>query len=322
MYSVARMARAYRLTITALSICGSLAGCGTDRVGAPARDAASDTGGDASRDRVADASPARDAVQDQRSDGHEHLSDAKSDDGSFRDARTRDGAQGDATDGPAFRTYNGPGGATVSAAVEGLSISGDCSGVPADLFEMRFGCLTLTAPEPLTAPAEVCFPDPTSDPTASVIRCGEPKQDASTPCSALEYLFEGRCCAVLPGQTGTDPVCGETDSLGDFAGGIWADSDGDFVPDIADNCRFVPNSSQKDTDHDGVGDACDDCPYAYDPAQGGNDGGIGNACNCASSGVKLGPDGCPCSDGGAGSSADAGDVCGLIVFSDGGVSHK
>jgi hypothetical protein len=45
------------------------------------------------------------------------------------------------------------------------------------------------------------------------------------------------------------------------------DSDGDGIPDSADNCpsvfnpiRPVDNGMQGDADNDGVGDACDPCP--------------------------------------------------------------
>jgi hypothetical protein len=39
-----------------------------------------------------------------------------------------------------------------------------------------------------------------------------------------------------------------------------ADSDGDGVPDTADNCPLVANPDQADRDNDGIGDVCDACP--------------------------------------------------------------
>jgi hypothetical protein len=39
-----------------------------------------------------------------------------------------------------------------------------------------------------------------------------------------------------------------------------ADSDGDGVPNVCDNCPATPNPDQADTDGDGIGDACDSCP--------------------------------------------------------------
>jgi hypothetical protein len=46
-------------------------------------------------------------------------------------------------------------------------------------------------------------------------------------------------------------------SLGMPRNAALPDADGDGVPDIADNCRDVPNPSQADRDHDGYGDHCD-----------------------------------------------------------------
>lgn len=45
------------------------------------------------------------------------------------------------------------------------------------------------------------------------------------------------------------------------------DSDGDFVPDALDNCRWKPNTRQEDLDADGIGDACDNCPKHYNRRQ-------------------------------------------------------
>jgi len=44
------------------------------------------------------------------------------------------------------------------------------------------------------------------------------------------------------------------------------DSDGDGVPNSADNCPEVANADQADTDADGYGDACDPCPNTADPS--------------------------------------------------------
>jgi hypothetical protein len=46
-----------------------------------------------------------------------------------------------------------------------------------------------------------------------------------------------------------------------------ADSDGDNIPDMVDNCAGVPNPDQADSDYDGVGDACDICPDYPNPTQ-------------------------------------------------------
>ena len=76
------------------------------------------------------------------------------------------------------------------------------------------------------------------------------------------------------------------------------DSDGDWVPDAADNCPQAPNKDQKDTDGDGQGDECDNdddgdevddlnpdgtpldnCPLVANADQTDSDGdGVGDAC--------------------------------------------
>ena len=66
-----------------------------------------------------------------------------------------------------------------------------------------------------------------------------------------------------------------------------ADTDGDGVADLADNCVLTANSSQMDPDHDFVGSACDVCPAAADPEQPDADGdGIGDACDPCLNGVS------------------------------------
>jgi hypothetical protein len=71
-----------------------------------------------------------------------------------------------------------------------------------------------------------------------------------------------------------------------------ADTDGDGIPDIYDNCVTVYNPDQKDTVGDGLGDACsdwdrdgiinslDNCPNVPNADQRDSDGdGIGDACD-------------------------------------------
>jgi hypothetical protein len=58
-----------------------------------------------------------------------------------------------------------------------------------------------------------------------------------------------------------------------------ADSDGDTVQNINDNCPMVSNSNQVDPDRDTVGTACDNCPTVFNPSQlDSNSNGIGDAC--------------------------------------------
>jgi Tol biopolymer transport system component len=75
------------------------------------------------------------------------------------------------------------------------------------------------------------------------------------------------------------------------------DTDGDGVPDAADNCPKTSNADQADSDADGIGDACDptplpdrdsdgvadnsdNCPDLSNPSQADSDGdGLGDACD-------------------------------------------
>ncbi len=66
-----------------------------------------------------------------------------------------------------------------------------------------------------------------------------------------------------------------------------ADTDGDGVADLADNCVLAANAAQTDPDHDFVGSACDVCPSAADPGQADGDGdGLGDACDPCLNGVS------------------------------------
>ena len=57
------------------------------------------------------------------------------------------------------------------------------------------------------------------------------------------------------------------------------DTDGDGVPDVADNCPDVANPDQRDHDHDLRGDACDVCPHLKDTGADVDGDGVGDACD-------------------------------------------
>jgi hypothetical protein len=152
-------------------------------------------------------------------------------------------------------TFDGGDGTYVVAPVGHLDVTPDCSGVPPSLFSMRYGCLHIDTSEQLAGNAHVCFADPKQSTESGVVRCLAPT--AAVTCSPPDRLFSGRCCSHLPGGLpGRDIICGDTPEFGDFAAGALMDTDGDFVPDIDDNCILVPNTDQQDSLHNGIGDAC------------------------------------------------------------------
>ncbi len=59
-----------------------------------------------------------------------------------------------------------------------------------------------------------------------------------------------------------------------------ADTDGDGITDVCDNCPTIENLNQSDGDFDTVGDSCDNCPSIVNPSQSDCDNdGIGDACD-------------------------------------------
>jgi Zn-dependent metalloprotease len=85
---------------------------------------------------------------------------------------------------------------------------------------------------------------------------------------------------------------GERDTDCDGVEDSLRDNDGDYVPDIRDNCPQKANPRQEDEDRDGVGDVCDNCRTNPNPRQEDLDlDGVGDVCD-------LDRDGDGCLNGG------------------------
>jgi PKD repeat protein len=88
------------------------------------------------------------------------------------------------------------------------------------------------------------------------------------------------CSGADSDGDGIQDVC---DNCPSVANPLQTDSDSDGIGDPCDNCEFVSNSSQTNGDGDGMGDACDNCPNRYNPLQQDVDGdGIGDSCDVGS----------------------------------------
>ncbi len=100
--------------------------------------------------------------------------------------------------------------------------------------------------------------------------CGAPKEEGGG-CSCS-------CgCSVWVSYTDQGKTLSYTD-----------DTDGDGIPDYADNCWLVANSDQADADGDGIGDACDNCPGINNPDQKDTNGnGIGDLCDADQDGDGI-----------------------------------
>ena len=72
----------------------------------------------------------------------------------------------------------------------------------------------------------------------------------------IEAALSGASAATSAASAATTDDAGGS-APDDPAADRTRDSDHDGIPDIRDNCPYVPNTDQRDSDHDGIGDACD-----------------------------------------------------------------
>ncbi|HET8948431.1 MAG TPA: putative metal-binding motif-containing protein, partial [Candidatus Polarisedimenticolia bacterium] len=108
--------------------------------------------------------------------------------------------------------------------------------------------------------------------------------DAGAPAlgQAFYYLVSGVNSCGEGGLGSTDPGIGGTPAVRPNPAPCTvssADSDGDGILNINDNCAATANAGQQDTDNDHIGDACDNCPaVANDDQADFNFDGFGDAC--------------------------------------------
>jgi hypothetical protein len=150
-----------------------------------------------------------------------------------------------------------------------------CDGLPSGIFLPNGArCFAVTGNAVNLDPLSwACVPNSTSVDVLNAVGCVEERRlEPDFVCS------DRMCCHLLP-AAGYNPVCGRLVHSQVIAFGPGIDSDGDFIPDVGDNCPRTVNFGQEDTDQDGIGDACDNCPSVANGDQADADGnGVGDTC--------------------------------------------
>ncbi len=175
---------------------------------------------------------------------------------------------------------------------------GDAAGFPEGIaIDASSLCVDVDTSAGFTGDAIVCIdydPAQFNPSEISMVRCSLPPAappacglppDQQQNCPPCALLAENRCDE--PGEVScTDHpepgvFCAFTPGFSIFAIGPPLDGDGDFTPDLRDNCPADFNFFQDDGDADGAGDVCDTCPVWANADQADTDGnGTGDACEC------------------------------------------
>jgi hypothetical protein len=151
----------------------------------------------------------------------------------------------------------------------------DAAGNVEDVRSVSLGVLTeLDTTPPVTTltalPSVSPYAGWTSGTWTVGLSCDDPGEgDAASGCQLTEYSLDFGPFVPFEGEFVISEIGGHTveyrstDAMGNIEAskseflGVDADSDGDTVPDVQDNCTEIANFPQLDTDTDGCGNACD-----------------------------------------------------------------
>jgi hypothetical protein len=148
-------------------------------------------------------------------------------------------------------------------------------------------CVDITTTAEFLGLVTICFPNHSPLLPKFAVRCHARASACRTEDGTSQTdprTGDHLCCKLLAQINPSPPnqYCVQSDGFSAYAIGQTLDTDGDFIPDISDNCPGVPNFGQEDIDGDLVGNACDNCPGVSNQDQvDTNHNGIGDACDAA-----------------------------------------